>query len=80
MDEERTWNENAEESEEDRSILSEQDLDDLDSLELDLEDEEAEERKKLLKRKMLIIAGAALFAAAVTITVLFLTRNKKDKD
>ena len=63
--------------EEDRAIFSEQDLDDLDSVVLDLTDEEAEEKERLLKKRILIVAGAALFAASVAITVLFLTRKKK---
>ncbi|MBO4366815.1 MAG: hypothetical protein J5843_04070 [Clostridia bacterium] len=75
MDEERKWNENGAD-EDDRTILSEQDLNDLDAVELDLVDEEAQAREKALKKKILIAAGAALFVASVTITVLLLTRKK----
>ena len=77
MDEERKWNENA--ADDDRTILSEQDLNDLDAVELDLVDEEAQAREQALKKKILIAAGAALFVASVTITVLLLTRKKYEQ-
>ena len=69
------------EADEDRSILSEQDLNDLDSVVLDLEDEDEEEdvRREALRKKILFFSGAALFAAAVTVTVLILTRKKDTK-
>ena len=75
----QTPNPETEDFDEDRTILSEQDIGDLDSVVLDFDDEEAEEREKAIKKKLLIIAGAALFAAAVTATVLILTRKKETK-
>lgn len=82
MEEKRKWDGNPDVSfqeDDDRTILSEQDLNDLDAVELDMADGEQDgsaDREKAVKKKILIIAGAALFAAAVTVTVLFLTRGK----
>ncbi|MBR4467453.1 MAG: hypothetical protein IKS34_04040 [Clostridia bacterium] len=67
------------ETDDDCTILSEKDMNDLDNVELDMDDLKTEETEKKIRRRMLIIAGAALFAAAVTTTVLILTRRKPNE-